>query len=451
MKIGSMLGVTAPMFIILADCYNQSKFSDLYTEFLNKVNNIANQEVVSDFKSELLFLAQTLDKFPISYKFPYVQSFKTDYGMCTNSHGTITGSSDVEEASINLDQEFTLRIVSKIVQSLNEEESYDVRNMCNMSDVEIKQFIYSIASDYIKNNDFKFNTLQKQVIKCMKNIEKTGESFDKSKLLNRLLNMYDGCVELPSSLNTDSGLIDFSDNELKVIEYFLDRKSSIQSLLTGLEIKNNTDDLVFDLSPQVLLNRKPISLLYIVRDKFSYVNHNATFLLKIKSEVQASLDAFKKIMKTRVISEKERDKQENLTISKIIELEQFKDDPYKKLFFIELFTTYFDPKEYDISDVNTLIEFYDAVSLLNLDIINNTLHTNFTAEEFSNSQIRLANVGITGLNLFSLPLFRDCIKLIVFTSNQYTVKTEEEIAEYERYIADIDALLETLLPLGGAI
>ncbi len=87
----------------------------------------------------------------------------------------------------------------------------------------------------------------------------------------------------------------------------------------------------------------------------------------------------------------------------------------------------------------------DCIGILGLNKIFNLNYTRSEWEKFIKS---LNQIGICGINLFSMNLFKDSIGNMTFISNYYIVKTDEEILEFKNVLDNIKDLVSTIKPIG---
>ena len=87
----------------------------------------------------------------------------------------------------------------------------------------------------------------------------------------------------------------------------------------------------------------------------------------------------------------------------------------------------------------------DCIGILGLNKIFNLNYTRSEWEKFIKS---LNQIGICGINLFSMNLFKDSIGNMIFISNYYIVKTDEEILEFKNVLDNIKDLVSTIKPIG---
>ena len=257
--------------------------------------------------------------------------------------------------------------------------------------------------------------------------------------------------KVPENLIVNGNSVSFSQEELRVIEFFVSSKETILELLSHLKVKEITENRVFGKTFRELMMRKPTSLYWATQERFDIIKskNNESFLTSLLKEMRIDLKQFENSLKTEVISKKQY-KSGNLSLSNKIYLERINSfSQEKKQFFLEIYSLGF-VKPDDLVDetFNLLSNIYDVVDCIGILGLNKIFNLNYTRSEWEKFIKSLNQIGICGINLFSMNLFKDSIGNMTFISNYYIVKTDEEILEFKNVLDNIKDLVSTIKPIG---
>ena len=121
----------------------------------------------------------------------------------------------------------------------------------------------------------------------------------------------------------------------------------------------------------------------------------------------------------------------------------------KQQFFRDILATGFIQSTDLFEDTfNLLSNIYDVVSGLNILGLNNFFDLNYTRSDWEKFIDSLNKLGICGINLFSISLYKASIGNMTFISNNFIKKSDEEIQAFWSVFHNIEDLVSTIKPIG---
>ena len=121
----------------------------------------------------------------------------------------------------------------------------------------------------------------------------------------------------------------------------------------------------------------------------------------------------------------------------------------KQQFFLDILATGFIKSTDLVEDTfNLLSNIYDVVSGLNILGLNNFFDLNYTRSDWEKFIDSLNKLGICGINLFSISLYKASIGNMTFISNNFIKKSDEEIQAFWSVFHNIEDLVSTIKPIG---
>ena len=411
MRLGSFWGITAPMLVIAT----KQNGMESILPMLNAVST--NKEIITDLKAELIYLLRAVDKIPKKYfppdNFPTVENF--DKSIRYANGKLYAEGVDEQDFYMSLATGCVIYLLKKHNKS-GTDFNLEIKPVSGIEDpvcINNRLVVINKIKEIIKDEDFYLSNLTKIYRKVSKELMTgTGGCDYKALAKSFLLN-----EKVPENLIVNGNSVSFSQEELKVIEFFVSSKETILELLSHLKVKEITENRVFGKTFRELMMRKPTSLYWATQERFDIIKskNNESFLTSLLKEMRIDLKQFENSLKTEVISKKQY-KSGNLSLSNKIYLERINSfSQEKKQFFLGL---------------------------------NKIFNLNYTRSEWEKFIKSLNQIGICGINLFSMNLFKDSIGNMTFISNYYIVKTDEEILEFKNVLDNIKDLVSTIKPIG---
>lgn len=450
MKLGGFWGLTAPMLLILA----KNNDIDEVKNMITSVNKYINYEVIEDLQTELLYLYNTIERFPRSFSsdlLPEELVSKKQY--LSIKSGKLVGLHQDDDGDVlysNLIQEITAKVVIEILKEIYSGNNHFELNFGN-SEIELRNNLFQYVKEFISKKSFRVNRIWSICDDIVDSLRSDVSCFTNQVLLCDAFFINVGFI---SNINVNGVQVSFSQEEMKIIEYFLD-KDTIKIILDNLDTFKYNERIVFNTPFRELVCRKPTSLLFLIINKFELVKTKRvkSFLENLVIELKEDLENFKRYFDEEIICDEDCDKRD----FEILDTKMYFDiinqyKPEKMSFFNDLvLKNYINVSDLRVSDLHNLSSIYDSISLLNRENLNALFHVNYNNKQWDLFAQKLVKVGICGVNLFSLELFKESVRTISFISMTKFKKTRENIEQFNRIISDIEALLDTIRPIGGAI
>ena len=452
MRLGGFWGITAPMLVI---AIKQNSIESILP-MMKAVST--SREIITDLKVELIYLLRAIDKIPKKYfppdNFPTIESFDKSI-RCANGKLFAEGI-DEQDFYMSLVTGCVIYLLKKHDKS-GTDFSLKIESVNGFEDpacINNRLVVINKVREIIKDEDFYLSNVTKVYRKVYKELM-IGEE-DSATMLDykSLATSFMLTEKVPENLIVDGNSVCFSQEELKVVEFFISSRDTILELLSYLKVKEVSENRVFGKTFRELMSRKPTSLYWVTQERFDTVKskNNGSFLTSLLKEMKQDLKQFKNSMDTEVISKKQR-KLENLSLSNKVYLERLDNfNQEKKQLFFEIYSLGF-IKPTDLTDdtFNLLSDIYDAVSSLGILGLNSFFGLNYTRSDWEKFIKLLNQIGIYGINLFTKSLFKDSIGNMTFISNSFIVKTDEEINEFKNVISNIQDLVSTIKPIGTVL
>lgn len=450
MKIGGFWGLTAPMLVILAKNIGTEKTKDM----ISTINKNVNSDIIDDLRTELVYLYNAADKFPRSFSskmMPTNLVSKKTY--LTIRKGKLVGlkpADNQEELLQDLYYEITVKVALDITKELYSGNQHFCLSAGDTI-IQMRSNLFRYVKDYLQDKTFRLNNtwaICKDIVDSLRD--------DVSHFTDRVLlcGAFDIEVGFLSNINVNGVQYNFSDSDLSIIDYVLDQEVILE-ILNNLNIFKYNELLVFDTPFRELICRAPSSLLFLIINKFDLVKtkRHYSFLQNLVIELKHDLELFKQYFASEVIC---ADKKVVKDID-ILNTKRYKEiiqtyDNDKFLFFSEILANgYVKASDLKVEDLTTISNIYDYVILLNKDTLNSLFNVNYDDLEWDRLSRKFVEVGICGINLYSIELLKDSIRTTSFVSVTKFEKSKENIEAFYKIISDIEALLDTIKPIGEAL
>lgn len=445
MRLGGFWGITAPMLVIAT----KQNGMESILPMLNAVST--NKEIITDLKAELVYLLHAVDKIPKKYfppdNFPTIENF--DKSIRYANGKLYAEGVDEQDFYMSLATGCVIYLLKKHSKS-GTDFKIEIKSVSGIEDpacINNRLVVINKIKEIIKNDDFYLSNLTKVYRKVSKELKTNDKGCDyKALATSFLLN-----EKVPENLIVNGNSLSFSQEELKVIEFFISSRDTILELLSHLKVKEITDNRVFGKTFRELMMRKPTSLYWATQERFDIIKskNNESFLTSLLKEMKTDLKQFENSLQTEVISKKQY-KAGNLSLSSKVYLERINSfSQEKRQFFLEIYSLGFIKPDDLVDDTFSLLSnIYDIVDCIGILGLNKFFNLSYTRSEWEKFIKSLNQIGICGINLFSMNLFKDSIGNMTFISNYFIVKTDEEILEFKNVLSNIKDLVSTIKPIG---
>lgn len=442
MRLGAFWGLTAPMLILLKDSFDNG----VYEQYAALLNVSGNTGFLMDFLKELKYLLDYIDNFPCEYRAVCEDDFKI-LQDCHIANNVI--NNDSEDALYLAYDKLAAEVGIKILNDVSKGKNNYDKHLLGIDNNSVVSTVNAVIKDYLSSVDLDLNNTKSAVIKIAKQFYNASVSLDDN-----------DCVVLKQSLQLERKIPDvvqvngirttLSGVDKKYLKLLLDSRSFILQCIEAVKITKQKDIPLFDTTFQSYIHCRPTSLYYKVQTRFDYVKAtNVSFLRTILAETRNDMQKLHKCIDDFVIVGYEN---QNILTDELFQerLCTFEDD--KRNFFSELYTEeYFHVDDMLCEDLDVLSSMYDIIDNLNLPHISKILGETLTAEQFQTLTDSMCAIGIYGLNLWSLELFKDFIKSVMLITSNKVQKTEEQMTELMLVVNNVQALLDSFIPIGGAI
>lgn len=445
MRLGGFWGITAPMLVIATKKNGIDKIKPMIKALSE------NRTVINDLKSELVYLYNTANKIPKKYfvadGFATIESF--DQSIRFVNGKLFSDTVDIQDFYMS----FTVGCIMQMLNKHSKSGSnfrLPVKKVNTTSDavcLENRVNVINTIVELISNEDFYLSSVKRVYRKILKSLEtETGgcdlDSLAKSFMLN---------AKIPNNFIVNKETLTFSQEEIQILEFFANSKSVIRELLKYLKVKEIVENRMFGRSFRDILKSNPRALYWNVQERFDIIKskNNSSFLTSLLRELTSDIEKFKNSLDTEVISQKDISIAKS-SLTNEIYIGMARNFSYaKKNFFVSLLHNgYVKASDLTEENFNLISSVYDLVNKLGILDLNEFFNLDYTRSEWENLIQRLNKVGICGINLFSVQLLSISIENMTFVSNRFVIKNDDEISAFKNVLADIEALVSTIKPIG---
>lgn len=451
MKLGSFWGLTAPMIVTLSDVVSKNELKS----YVDILNTQVNQSVLESLKVELHFLSRALDNINAAYTLPNTTGSIEGYkGSCSLVAGKIVGPVDADEVYVLLVSDIVDKLVLKLLKALDKDVctlKLDSIQTCVDSSA-VRSIMTKVVVDYLSDKTFKLQKITSVVIDIYKALECESECIDTSVVKQRIIDAFGVVEDVTTTFIVDGERLEIDDNCKKIIQYFFKKKKFIKDFNESIVFQACNEEQVFGLAFADLVQRKPTSLLRLTANKFDYVKYsNATFLLKVLQETRTEITRFQRIFRERVITAGGDKELTAMTDKEYLSVCDSFDDEKSEFFRLLLKRGYLYSKDLLVEDFYSLCTVYGGVAQLSLERISEVYGIVCNSVEFEGLIRTLNKVGICGLNVYNLSLFRESVKSISLVTSLKIEKQQEIVDEFDEVLGTVNALLDTIMPIGEVL
>lgn len=405
MKIGTWWGMPAPMMAL----------AGVNPSFVKKASY--NDYTKRCVRAEMLMLIQALQNSEIDGLGPLLEGVKgktvQEVVQSDGERMLVLGVVDAVATRLRRGRKFSLGSNDEAIRkSINEQIQITLNATGNT--IEFKRFVQQVVKG-LASNSGSTNLLQ-------------------------IAHAFNLTLKAPTTVRVENEERTLSEEASLIWNKILGQSELLLAFTGQGELTTNADVLVFGNDATDLLLRKPTSLLYIVLNKFNYVKgkNNATVLQGVINNTQENINKYRNFIETRVKTDDVL--QEQVLMSSNVFTRDYAESPiYFKLSKLVPSDKLSDFTKDQFDDLAKICIFTDRVKAEVQTIWSEKL----SAE--------LRSYGIVGVNNLQDVLFKEFLDNQIFScSNDYT-KTAEEIKEITLVMDEIQALLDTLIPIGKEI
>ena len=409
MRIGSFWGLPAPMFVLAQE--NRETGSELLRAF----TKTSSEEQLSDLRKEFTQLLKIKSLVLYKNKVNVSAEMKDFYWR----DGGVVEDSSMTHALI---REITERVLAA---TLNSEQKGLVRDITDLESV--------IVSELDKKS-FQICDTEKVTREILKSFPKASKTN-----ANKWMDKYLLELSIVDSIVVDGAVIKLTEDDKKVISYYLSRLDDVEAWEKQLQPSNLSDDVIFGVPFTSLVARNPKSIQYSVLALFEPIKNSSN--AKILRDIIASIKE-----DSRKFKENYRQFVSVLGKDDVITNKESIDDPDNFFECAYLRNAGFSWNSIPNSDKKLLIKLYSCIKKLTPECMAQKL--GITTRDFTRYGKELCRFGICGINDCSEELFMDAILSTVLSVNKI-YRSEETIQMVEDIMTNyVDALVDTILPVG---
>jgi hypothetical protein len=425
MRIGNLWGLSAPMAIIVFD----GNYEMLWDK-ISYLNTETNSHLLRCVKKEFIALLKSVEN--SGWTLP---EFSTVSGRFAET--TVVRKMKIDGASEIDNSVFLLEACYKILEKIIDfEEKGDYRKLPS----DLKSFVLDTFPQ-----EFTLSSFNRVVRKAAKGMGSAAFSN-----IHELSAEFSLEEKVPASIWHGGKKVELDENMAAVWKYFHERTDSIRECINRCSSKQTDEETIFGLSFFDLIKRKPISIKYSVMDAFQRIKDRqyVHLLPECRDTCRAEIDKFRKALLQNV--DFENDCLNDNFDGEEIDMLLSDSSTQCRLFFENLQVSgellFSDIRS---ADMKLLIEIFSLIDRTDKQNVAGILGVN--TDDFDSFCEQCCDIGIYGINSSSMALFQDTVTNTLFSKRGKIKKSKEDLEELTRHLMDINAFLNTLLPIGTSI
>ena len=416
MQLGGFWGMTAPMMLMAFD----GQWEELY-KWLGVLNTANNRRILDD--TSLEFYALRLAVSSGVYTVSDVDSVSSELSPFTIvTDGCINGKDDFFNQRLLV--EFCNDFLKCVISADSRGRFYSVPE-------DLPGFVKGVLA----GKSIKLNEIPKVLRRALKTLPEAAAS-----TLGKAASKFHLSIKAPDVCCIGKEQFVLSDGAKKIWKWFYDRSDVIDRVIDICASRAVAEEMTFGVAFFDMVKRKPLSLKYKVIEIFDRAKERQTAHLvpKCISECATELEKYRKCLDKYV---------DNPRYSAGGEKSLMTFEDYQELSGRAGCSYFFNglKKEgrfcywhYTKEHFQMLVYVWERVSKLEPDKVLGCRNASQVAEE----------TGIFGINYYGIELLEDAISSISLTNKNKIKKDDEDLDVIERILDDVQALLDTLMPVG---
>lgn len=458
MKLGNFYGLTAPNIIILREQFDEDDF----IKAVALLNNPVDKNFIARAKEELGFFRKALDNIPVKYTNDLSLNVLSENSDVIIEHGTLKGVSNAQLVLEQIKRYLAVKVACYVSQP-NVKNTLDVnifKGKASVSDV--RKIFNSVITDYLNENDIRLGDLIVYQEESNVFINKLSRKFldrrgdkiltnEKEKLHQVIVKAFQLEEEILPKIQIDNKEILLNDNEVKIIKWFKNHRDTLNSCLPIMMEKIITSNQkVFSMPFRDLVFRRPERLISEVVHFYKSANVSTgreKMIKNIRANIIEQLDIFKNLFEENVIQQGTLEEKKFFVVTLNSEVDGESLTILKRAL-----------KNYDLEIENcdedkliTISKLFDFSRKLTKEFYDEIFNVKMSVSEWDFTIKKLNSLGIAGLNFYSTHLFIRSLKAYSFDDKIKIKKSPKEIENYESVLQEINAFLDSQLPLGTEI
>lgn len=437
MRIGSFYGFTVPMLLLA--------YNDDMHKIIQNFNVSLNSITAIDFKKELWHFSKTLDNIQpdLRVKDDVLPKYAN---IARVIDGKIVGNVS-EDVSSEIMYSMCDHCAKKLIERIR--KGKDSLNLELLGDSKsIIGNLYEIVTKSMSGKSFDLSNLNPLVRAFIKNLQTEHTTGDPEKVILDLKSHFALEESLPDTFYVDDEVINLTDDEQKLLQFFVQNKKFLKEIQSSFEVKGFSEETIFDTSFIDFLNRKPTSLYYMVVKQFEHLkNSDIRLFPNILQNTKNEFSKLQKLVNSRLFIPD--------TVIQTISVDEveeyFADDTEQFKSFLQDLYEITNLSEIAYDDLCNIRTMFYASKMLDIDGINRRLSSNFDNNSFSEAIRKFNKLLLGGINLYSFELFSESLREIIFTNGSKIHKTPEYLDELKQIMKDVAAFISTFKPIGGEL
>lgn len=429
MKIGGFWGLTAPMIVLAFPDLDDAK------RLFSTMQNTVNTEIMRNLRTEFYMLSHAGDFAVVDTGSGADALFvrKASTSNVVNGMLMTNGMEDSQHV------EFVNELTSLLADMIIKGEAKGKFVKCDGSIAMLRKAV----TDWIADKTFELSETRRIV----RGLYKSMLSDSAAGVTDRLVDNFGFRRALPESIVVDGCTVHVTESMRSVFRYYLDRLDYVRELADSITADPVKEEEVWGSSFYDLIRRKPQSLRYLIISKFepAKIKPSAALIHSTVDSVKKGLTDFQKCVEEHVSVYGDNNGVKTLSGAEFKSyLNNF--EYAKAKFFSKI-----QYSDYTVQEFEDLCWIYDRVCRLDESFLNREFELSLSATEWEVLARSMCSLCVCGLNLQSLKLFSIAINTTTLATVDNVKKTKEDLDELKIVLADIESLLSTMRPIGGAL
>ncbi len=430
MRLGNFWGLPAPMILIIFDGHY-----DLLMKYVCALNTESSSFLLEDIQKEFLALQRVCDS--AVYTTPEIESILDDLiaGSAFVKDGIITYGNGTEDTSLfgRLVTELSVEVLKKVISNAE-------KGKCVKVPADLRERVQAAceSKDFVVED---WKSIVREVVRelpgsTVLDVSEVVESFHLKKTAPKRFYFGQQVTEMTAELQN-------------VWNFYSKREPVIREVLNRISFGYTEEEETFGIPFFNLIHRNPESLRYQVDAVFERAKSRQTarFLPECIEECRCQIDKFKECLKKYVVLEgvtnssvsqiQNRDKLYSILKTARVETGGLFDDLMRNG-YLKLENFQEDTMEMLVQIADLIFDFQDE---------------GFNGLWGSSDDVctKSIGIGVCGLNTESTKLFEEAVKQTIVSERGKIERPGETLKALEFVLNDVDALLETLVPVGEVI
>lgn len=444
MRLGCYFGMTSPMILIASKKFGIDKVIS-FSELINRDKNL-----IINSRKEMIYFLKSLDEIPKTFKIPTgitpIENFDPSARFVNNK---LFGNVNEEDFMISFTYELIVKLLNDYYKS-GKQFSLEVENVFKQDGsvdtslcLKNRTKFINFVREKIAKEDFYLSGVSRIIRKIARSL-KSNVTID----YKSLAESFNLISSIPDKFIVNGDTVIFSQEELNVVKFFTDAKQDAEFIIGNLIQKNSLENSVFGRPFRDVCTSNPRSIYRTVQSSFDLVkDKGANFITSLLNNLTQDLEKFREQFTKEVLPDTMSE-----TTSKVVPYHKLRTkftDLEKQKFFDQLFfNIYVDLKDVTEESFQKISELYDVVKGLEITELNDFFHLKYTQSEWNDFISRLNKIGICGINLFSMDLFRMSLESLTFVSDSKIYRSVQDIEEFNLVLDNVQALITTIKPIG---